>query len=384
VVRRAKVIVTRAIGAVTAVVDSLEAPLGAVVNLKAPDSTGFHFDKWSLTAGSGTFQDSTANPAKLTVKAATVRATGAFKINQYTITGTISGFVGGAFDHPSIQVAYGMDTSITVTPLVGYRILSVTDSGVALATLGTASKFGPKTYKFANVTKSHTLVATFLKTYTLTTSVTGTGTISPTGTTEVDSGSTQAITMVSGSPSTGVWVAAFTDNGTDVAASLAGDRMNTSTYSLTGIAANHTIAATFAVKTFAMKIYGHGLCVTQFTTCTPPLCLLQRCQAPAPDSVIFTASFGTKWNITTDSAGASSGTAFKQWNKDGTLFSPDRSTTSDPVTADVNYTATYPCTCLKCCLIIINPPPILTTSPVSATTSPADPTSQPLPQSVAP
>src|SRR5205823_1648254 len=47
VVRRAKVIVSRAIGAVTSVVDSLEAPLGAVVNLKAPDSTGFHFAKWA-------------------------------------------------------------------------------------------------------------------------------------------------------------------------------------------------------------------------------------------------------------------------------------------------------------------------------------------------
>ncbi|MBW8886278.1 MAG: cadherin-like beta sandwich domain-containing protein [Fibrobacteres bacterium] len=378
VVRRAKVIVSRAIGAVTIVVDSLEAPLGAVVNLKAPDSTGFHFAKWALTEGSGTFgtgsSDSTANPAKLTVKAATVRATGSFAINVYTITGTISGFVGGAFDHASIQIQHGKDTSITLTPLVGYRILSVTDSGAALASLGTATKFGPKTYKLTNVTKSHTLVATFLKTYTLTTSVTGTGTISPVGTTEVDSGSTQAITMVSGSPSTGVWVSAFTDNGTDVVASLTGDRMNTSTYSLSGIAANHTVAAAFDVRSFTLKIYGHDLCVNQVTTCTDPrLCILHFCLVGSgPDSVVTPASFGTKWNITTDSTNAS-GTKFTQWNKDGVLFNVNRGTTTDPVTADVNYTAAYPC-CKLCCIII--GPPIttdpITTSPVSATTIPVE------------
>ncbi len=391
VVRRAKVIVSRAIGAGIVVVDSLEAPLGAVVNLKAPDSTGFHFTKWSLTEGSGTFAaaaDSTVNPAKLTVKAATVRATGSFAINVYTITGKISGFVGGAFDHASVQIEHGKDTSITVTPLVGYRILSVTDSatGTGLSTLGSSSLFGAKTYKLTKVTKNITIVASFKKTYTVTTSVSGTGTISPTGTTEVDSGSAQTITMLSGSPSTGVWISAITDNGADVLGSLTKHQIDSSVYTLTDLKANHDVAATFAVRTFTLKVFGHDLCVNQVTTCSDPrLCLIRRCLiGSGPDSVVTSASFGSKWNITTDSTNAS-GTKFTQWNKNNVLFSVDRGTTTDPVTADVNYTAAYPC-CKLCCIVFpgpIEPGPILQ-SPVSTTTIPAQTAPQPQSQSATP
>jgi len=383
VVRRAKVIVSRVVGTDSAKVDSLEAPLGAVVNLKAPDSTGFHFTKWSLTEGAGTFgtgtSDSTANPAKLTVKAATVRVTASFAINVYTITGTISGFVGGAFDHASIQIQHGKDTSITVTPLVGYRILSLTDSGVALSTLGTATKFGPKTYKLTNVTKSHTLVATFLKTYTLTTSVSGTGTISPAGTTEVDSGSTQAITMVSGSPSTGVWVSAFTDNGTDAVASLTGDRMNTSAYSLTGIAANHTVAATFAVRNYRLIVTGHNLCVNPVVTCTGLFCYIPICPATGPDVDTIVAPYGASYNITTDSV-SSCGQAFGQWNKDSNAFSTSRFATTTAITSDATYSATYPCP-LKICTCRIIIPPIIstTTASPSATTLQQQQSVEPVP-----
>jgi hypothetical protein len=355
VVRRAKVIVSRLVGADSAKVDSLEAPLGAVVSLKAPDSAGFHFTKWSLTEGAGTFQDSAVNPAKLTVKSATVRASAAFAINVYTITGTIKGFVGGAFDHATLKVQHGKDTSITVTPLVGYRVLTVTDSGVALSSLGSASKFGAKTFKLANVTRNHTLEATFLKTYTVTTSVTGSGTISPLGATEVDSGSTQAFTMTSGSPSTGIWVSAFTDNSADVAATLTGDRMNISTYTLKEINANHTLVSTFAQRSYRMIVTGVNLCISQ--TCSTRLCAIEKCPVNGPSVDTIMAPHGTSYNILTDST--SCGWAFGQWNKDGVLHSTSRATTTSAVTSDVTYSATYPCGS-RLCLCRIDPIPVIT------------------------
>lgn len=360
VVRRAKVLVSRVVGSDSAKVDSLEAPLGAVVSLKAPDSVGYHFTKWALTEGSGTFQSDTVNPAKLTVKSGTVRATAAFAINEYTITGTIKGFAGGAFDHTTIKILHGKDTSITVTPLVGYRVLSVTDSGVALTPADTTTKFGAKKYKLTKVTKNHALEATFLKTYVLTDSAFGTGTISPSGSLEVDSGSTKAITMVSGSPSTGVWVSAFTDNGADAVASLTGDRMNTSVYTLTGINSDHTIKATFAVRTYRLIVTGHDLCINRVVSCpVGTICVIKLCLAgTGPDVDTIIAPHGATYNITTDTA--SCGWAFGQWNKDGVLYSTNRATTTAAITSDVTYSATYPCGSRLClCRIIIDPPIIL-------------------------
>jgi len=167
-----------------------------------------------------------------------------------------------------------------------------------------------------------------------------------------------------------------------VLGSLAKHQIDTAIYSLT-MNANHTVAATFDVRTFTLKVYGHDLCVNQVQTCTNPLlCVIRLCLVGSgPDSVVTTASYGTKWNITTDSTNAA-GTKFAQWNKDNVLFSANRGTTTDPVTADVNYTAAYPC-CRLCCIVIgpIDPIPV---SPVSATTIPTEPVRQAQPQATAP
>jgi hypothetical protein len=203
------------------------------------------------------------------------------------------------------------------------------------------------------------LEATFLKTYVLTVSASGTGTISPAGATEVDSGSTKAITMVSSSPATGIWVSALTDNGADAVASITGDRMNSSTYTLTGISANHTIAATFAVRTYRMIVTGQNLCVTRVVSCpVGQLCLRELCPiSGGPNVDTLFVPHGASYNISTDSA--SCGWAFGQWNKNGVLHSTSRSTTTTTVTSDVTYSATYPCGQILClCKIIFNPIPI--------------------------
>jgi hypothetical protein len=372
VVRRAKLIVSRALGAASAVLsDSLEAPLGTAVTLTGKDTTGFHFVKWTVTEGTGTLQDSAANPGKLTLKSATVRATGNFLINTYAVTSTIKGFVGGAFEFPDIAIEHGKDTTIRVTPLVGYRVLSLTDNGNPVSTLGAAGGFGVRTFKLVNVTAKHDIEATFLKTYTLTSSVTGDGLISPIGAIEVDSNSSRTYTLTSNSPGTGVWVSAFTDNAADQVAALTGDRMTASSYALTAINANHTIAATFAIKTFLLKVTGHDLCIRKVTTCTDPrLCVTKLCLVGSgPDADTITAQYGSKYNISTDD---SLGTRpFVNFQKDGAVFSTSTSITTDPITADVTYAGTYKlvikCCPGVCCTIITDPPVIIgsESSPIS-------------------
>lgn len=373
IVRKAKIILSRTVGAVTAVTDSLEAPLGTTISPKAPDTTGFHFTKWSITEGSGTWQDSLVNPAKLTVKSATVRAKAAFDINVYTITGTIKGFVGGAYDKTTIKVEHGKDTGFTITPLVGQRIFTVTANGKALSLGDIKNPFGAKSFKLAAVTQDITLEAVFFKTYTLTVSASGEGTISPTGSIEVDSNSSQGFTLTSNSPETGVWVNTFTDNGADQTLALTGERMKVANYALKEIKENHTIAAGFAIRTYRMIVTGRDLCIQQVVVCPPPpqLCFKKLCLlGSGPDADTLTVNHGTKWTISTDD---SLGTRpFLHWNKDGVQISTATSITTDPITADVTFNAVYKSVIVNCCVLgtccVIIDPPILT--PIGSTSIP--------------
>lgn len=354
VVRRAKLILTRiAGGGDPQRTDSLEYPLGTTVSIKSPDTLGFHFQKWVVTPGTGTLADSSANPTDLTLKSPVVRVLGVFVFNVYKISTSIDGFAGGVFSPEVANVQHGKDTTITVTPLVGYRILSLTDNGTEVSTLGTADKLGPRTYKLVNVTVKHDLVAKFLKTYTLTASVTGTGTITPPGAIVVDSGTTKEYALASGSPSTGIIVSSLKDNDVEQVGAVTGDPMNSSKYTLAAISANHTIAVTFSVKIFAMKVNGHKLCVTQVSTCVPTpdhFCPVNFCLFGAgPDTETVNAPYGTTWNISTsDTIGTRK---FLSWSKDGASFSTAAGIVSSPVTANVTYQANYEKVIINCCII---------------------------------
>lgn len=366
VVRRAKIILSRLLAGNTVPADSLEAPLGATITAKIADSTGFHFSRWSITEGAGNFLDSASGNTKVTVKSATVRATGSFAINVYAIKTGFSGFAGGKFTPDSALIEHGKDTTITITPLTGYRILALTDNGKAANTLGASNGLGARTYKVAGATGNHLLVASFKRVYTLTASVTGSGTISPSGTTTVDSGATQVFEIASGSPSTGVIVSSLVDNEKNVIGDVAGDPMNASKYTLTGIAADHVINAVFTVKTFTLKANGVNLCIRN-ADCTALTCLIIRC-VDGINADTLTVQYNSRWNISTDSATALGG-KFLRWNKDGTSFSTSRSMTSDPVLADVAYSASYsrPIIIDPCPLCVIDPP-ILT--PIQSTADP--------------
>jgi hypothetical protein len=386
VVRRAKLILSRQLGGgATTSSDSLEYPLGTTVSITSPDTVGYHFQKWVVTEGTATVEDTTANPANVTLKSNVVRMLGVQVLNAYKISTSVSGAAGGVFSPASCTVQHGKDTSLTITPLVGYRLLKLTDNGKEVSTLGSAGGFGVRTFNLTKVTEKHDLVATFLKTYTLTASVSGSGTITPLGAIEVDSGSSQGYTMVSGSPSTGVWVSAFTDNGADQTGAITDDRMNTSHYALKNITENHTIVATFAVKTFTMKVSGHDLCIRKVVTCTgdPRLCLTKLCLVGSgPDADTLTVSYGDSYTLgTADSVAA--GRPFLSWSKDGTAISGSTTTlTTGPITADVTYSASYKLPIIKCCpgvCCTIIDPPILT--PIGSVAEPPAASSATLPQS---
>jgi hypothetical protein len=234
-------------------------------------------------------------------------------------------------------------------------------------TLGTKDQLGPRTYKLVGVTSNRSLVASFLKVYTITSSASGSGTISPATTFTVDSGSTQAFTLTSGSPTTGVFVSSLFDNGANLVANLTGDPMNTSTYTLAGISANHTISATFAIKTFTLTVNGLDLCVTEVCpTCIPTKCLAGQTQ------VTRTVNYGETWRIRTDD---SSGTLpFRTWSGGP----PTATTNPDTValtTGNATYTALYgkiiidPCPIRGC--VVIDDPIIM--QPISSESAPVSP-----------
>ncbi|MDB5051710.1 MAG: cell wall/surface repeat protein [Fibrobacteres bacterium] len=354
VVRRAKLILVRVAGAGnTSVTDSLEFPLGSTVPITTPDTVGFHFQKWTVTFGTGTLEDSLAKAGTLTLKSAVVRVLAVHVINVYKISTAISGYVGGIFDPTVINIQHGKDTSLTIKPLVGYRVFSLTDNGKPATLSETPGNFGPRTYTLTGVTEAHDLVATFLKTYTLTSSVTGTGTIVPLGTIEVDSGTTKAFTLTSGSPATGIILSSLVDSVEKKGSpDLGGDEMNISTYTLAGIKSNHTIAATFAVKTFQMKLTGHDLCYYQIVPCTgdPRFCLLHFCLAGSgPDTVTVTADYGTNWSVrTADSSVAKQ--PLINWNINGTLAgNTTNPQTISNVKSNQTVSAVYNVKVVPCC-----------------------------------
>jgi hypothetical protein len=151
--------------------------------------------------------------------------------------------------------------------------------------------------------------------------------------------------------------------------------MNVSTYKLTGITANHTIAATFAVRTYRMIVTGHDLCINKVVSCpVGQLCPIKFCLAGSgPDADTLDVSHGASYTISTaDSLGSR---PFLNWNKNGASFSTSTGITTGAITSDVTFNAVYKSIIIDCCLLgtCCKDPPILLpldSSPSSATVQP--------------
>ncbi len=149
------------------------------------------------------------------------------QLQSFTITAS-PGANGTISPAGATVVSYGGNLTYTITPNVGYQVLSVLVDGVSVGT--------PLNYAFTNVTSDHTISATFqILTYPINAVAGANGTISPAGVTSVNYGSSQLYTMT---PNAGYQIATVTVDGSAVGPAA--------TYTFSNVTASHTITVTFS------------------------------------------------------------------------------------------------------------------------------------------
>jgi hypothetical protein len=184
----------------------------------------------------------------------------------------------------TVTVSEGSSQNFSITPLAGFAIASVTVDG--------SSAGAVSTYTFSNIRGDHTISAAFVSApYTITASSGSGGSISPTGTVTVASGSSQTFTIT---PSSGFEVSGVLIDGVSAGAVYS--------YTFSSVTANHTISASFSSLTkyqincggsasspYGADLYNSGgstYSVTSTITTT-------GVTNPAPQAVYQTERYGT-------------------------------------------------------------------------------------------
>lgn len=149
--------------------------------------------------------------------------------NAYTSQST-----NGTLTISSVTVTAGSSQAFSIAAGTGYQIMDVSVDGVSV---------GPVTsYTFGNVTANHTIAASFALTtvtsFTVTASAGAGGSITPFGTATLNSGASQTYAIAA---ATGYHISDVKVDGVSVG--------TVASYTFSNIAANHTIAASFAVTT---------------------------------------------------------------------------------------------------------------------------------------
>ena len=160
--------------------------------------------------------------------------TATYSLNTYTITASAG--VGGTIS-PSgaVEVLFAESQAFTIAADTGYTILDVTVDGVSEGSIST--------YTFDNVDADHTIAATFsLKTYTITATADGNGSISPSGSVIVTHGNDQTFTIT---PDAGNSIADVLVDGTSVG--------NSVDYTFLNVTADHSIEARFSTTLTVTK-----------------------------------------------------------------------------------------------------------------------------------
>ena len=159
----------------------------------------------------------------------------AITVTQYTITSS-AGSNGSISPSGSTTVSDGGSKTYTMTPSSGYEVNAVTVNGSSVGAV--------TSYTFTNVKSNQTISVTFkaitVTQYTITSSAGSNGSISPSGSTTVNSGSSKTYTFT---PSSGYVVATVTVDGSSVSVA--------NSYTFTNVTANHTISVTFAASGIA-------------------------------------------------------------------------------------------------------------------------------------
>ena len=195
---------------------------GATVQLTATPATGYYFVNWSGDLTGSTNPVSVAMDANKTI-------TANFASDSYTLTvSATNGTVAKNPDQPSYNA--GSTVQLTATPATGYHFANWTGDVTGATNPVSVTMNGNKT-----------VTANFaINTYTLTASAGANGTITPSGSQTVNSGTNLAFTIT---PNAGYDVADVLVDGASVGA--------VTTYTFTNVTANHTIAASFAASSTA-------------------------------------------------------------------------------------------------------------------------------------
>ena len=157
-----------------------------------------------------------------------------FAIKTYAITAS-AGSNGSVSPSGTVSVNYGASQTFAITPAMGYQVSSVLVDGASIGAV--------TSYTFSNVTTNHTIAATFaIKTYTIAASAGSNGSVSPSGTVSVNYGASQTFTVT---PAVGYNISSVLVDGASIGA--------VTSYTFSNVTTNHTIAATFAIKTFTIN-----------------------------------------------------------------------------------------------------------------------------------
>ncbi len=158
---------------------------------------------------------------------------------NYTMTAN-AGAGGSITPVGTTTVVSGSSQTYQISPTPGFRIADVLIDGKSSGAMST--------YTFTTITANHTISASFSAiTYTITASAGSGGAISPSGTLAVNSGSSQTYSVT---PSAGYRIAGILVDGVSAGAIASFTFMN--------VAANHTIAATFAPQEFILSVVNRG------------------------------------------------------------------------------------------------------------------------------
>jgi hypothetical protein len=158
---------------------------------------------------------------------------GVSTVTNYTITAS-AGAGGSISPSGAVTVPSGGNKTFTITPGACYHVAGV---------LVDNNPVGPVTnYTFTNVTSSHTISASFaINTYIIAASAGTGGSIIPSGDVSVNCGADQAFTITADACHD---VASVLVDGSPVGA--------VTNYTFTNVQANHTIAASFVLKTYTI------------------------------------------------------------------------------------------------------------------------------------
>jgi len=199
---------------------------GASATFTATPFSGSAFAGWGSDACASV--GTTSNVCTVTINSNTSVTANFTPVYTITANGGSNGTISPS---GNVSVNSGASQTFIITPNPGYLAFYAVDGG------GSVPGGVYTSYVFSNVTAAHTISATFVPVYTITTSIGPNGTMSPTYISQILGGSNETFWFT---PNNGYSAYVSVDRATPAA-------VTGNSYTLSNITANHTVAASFVV-----------------------------------------------------------------------------------------------------------------------------------------